>query len=102
MDTHAPPRPRYGYWLLVSVPLAVLLDVIFGGLARFTWCGFNTCLYQPGDPTLSISFLCGIAVITFLAVVLPPWTPGWHRPVVAGVIGLVIAGVAALFVFQPR
>lgn len=102
MSEQAPARPRYGYWLFVSIPVALALDVVFGGLARFSWCGFNTCLYKPGDPSVSITFLVVIGVVSFLALALPPWIPGWRRPVISAAAGLVAAAVTSLLVFQPR
>jgi len=37
--------------------------------------------------------------VTFLAVVLPPWIPGWKRPTIAGGVALVASAAAAASVF---
>ena len=96
----APRRPRYGYWLLASIPVALLVDSLFCGFASLAVCGFGSCRYEPRYLGLAVILIFAIWLVTFLAVVLPPWIPGWRRPVIAAVIGLVAAGVATLIAFQ--
>ena len=40
-----------------------------------------------------------VALVTFLAVALPPWIPGWRRPVIAAAAALVVVGIGAFWVF---
>ncbi|KQR53784.1 hypothetical protein ASF88_02725 [Leifsonia sp. Leaf336] len=103
----APPRrARYAYWLLASVPFALVLDVCLTGLADFAWCGLNSCLYptSPAESRMSllaaVPLLFGILLLTFLALALPPWTPGWKRPAIAGAVGLLAVGAATIVVFS--
>ncbi|MDR6971563.1 hypothetical protein [Leifsonia shinshuensis] len=35
-------RPRHGYWLLASIPLALAIDVCCAAFHRFWWCAFYT------------------------------------------------------------
>lgn len=93
-------RPRYGYWLLASVPVALALDLCFAGFARFWWCGFNTCLSGPGDIVGTTAWVVAAGFVMFLAVSLPPWVPGWRRPVTAAGAGLLISVLVALFAFR--
>lgn len=98
-------RSRSALWLLGSVPIAVVVDVILTGLARFAWCGFGRCLYPStaAEFTLTVvltgSLLGGILLVTWLAVALPPWIPGRRRPVIAAAVGLAAVAVACAFVF---
>jgi hypothetical protein len=98
----SPRRPRYGYWLLASIPVALFVDACFCGFAGLAVCGFGSCRYEPRYVGLAILLIFGIWLVTFLAVVLPPWIPGWRRPVIAAAIGLVTAAVATVIAFQLR
>ena len=98
-------RPHYAFWLLGSIPLAILVDVVLTGLARFAWCGFDRCLYPSTaaesmlNVVLTSSLLFGILLVTSLALALPPWIPGWRRPVIAAAAGLAAVAVASAVVF---
>lgn len=95
-------RPRYAFWLLASVPFALAVDAAAAGFGRFAWCGFGTgCADAPGVLPAALGCLGVIAGVTFLAVALPPWTPGWRRPVIASAAALAVTGLAALWVFPP-
>ncbi|QNE36405.1 hypothetical protein [Leifsonia shinshuensis] len=93
-----PRRPRHRYWLPASVALALALDVAAAGFGRFAWCGFG-CQDAPGVLPVALGSVGVVAVVTLLAVALPPWTPGWRRPVIAAAAGLAAAGLAAVWVF---
>lgn len=82
-------------------PVALFLDLWVAAFAHFAYCGLAYCRYEPGD--LATPLVClGVAwLLMFLAVVLPPWIPGWRRPVVAAAAGLVVAVAAAIYAFQP-
>lgn len=101
VDTETPSRrPRYGYWLLASVPVALFIDFWFAAFAAFSWCGLNYCLNAPSDGGTTVGYVAGVWVVTFLAVALPPWIPGGRRPAIAAAIGLLVAGLAALYAFR--
>ena len=95
-------RGQYACWLWASVPVALIIDVGLTGLAGFTWCGFNTCHYSSTSAELRISvmttipLLFGVFLVTFLAVVLPPWIPGWKRPTIATAVGLMALTAASV------
>ncbi|MGN7797842.1 hypothetical protein [Leifsonia sp. 22587] len=93
-------RPRHGYWLLASIPLALAIDVCCAAFGRFWWCAFNTCLYAPGDVVGTSLWVAAAGVVMFLAVALPPWIPGWRRAAIAGGAALIVAVPAALFAFR--
>lgn len=95
-------RPRFAFWLVASVPFALAVDAAAAGFGRFAWCGFGPgCTDAPGVLNVALGSLGVVAVVTFLAVALPPWTPGWRRPALAAVAALTAAGLASLWVFPP-
>ncbi|MEN2741617.1 hypothetical protein ABCS02_27855 [Microbacterium sp. X-17] len=91
-----PPRPVL--WLAASVPVALVVDALVAGFGRFAWCGFG-CSQAPGDVGVALGSLAIVAVVTFLAVALPPWIPGWRRPVIAAGAALMVVGIGAFWVF---
>lgn len=93
--------PRPVFWLAASVPVALVIDVFVAGIGKFAWCGFG-CSEAAGDAGFAYGSLAVVALVTFLAVALPPWIPGWRRPVVAGAAALVVVGFGALWVFLFR
>ncbi|WP_434315516.1 hypothetical protein [Leifsonia sp. P73] len=90
--------PRPVLWLAASVPVALVIDVFVAGFGRFAWCGFG-CSQAPGEAGVALGSLSIVALVTFLAVALPPWMPGWRRPVVAAAVALVVVGIGASWVF---
>lgn len=90
--------PRYPVWLALSLPAALVIDVCVAGFGRFAWCGFG-CATQAGDLGVAVVCLAIVAVVTFLAVALPPWIPGRRRPVIAAVAALMAVVLGALWVF---
>ena len=102
MDAQTTPqRPRYSFWLLASIPLALFLDVWVVGFARFAYCGLAYCLNHPGDVVTSVACLAVAGFVMFLAIALPPWIPDWRRPLIAAAAGVLIAVVGGVYAFQP-
>jgi hypothetical protein len=94
-------RPRYAFWLLASVPFALLLDIWVLAFGRFAYCGLAYCRNHPGDIVTPVVCLCVAGFLVFLAVVLPPWIPGWRRPVIAAAAGAVVALAGSVYAFLP-
>ena len=97
-------RPRHALWLLASVPVALLIDVCLTGWAVFAWCGFGTCydaqtVADSRVGWVTIPLLCGVFVVSFVALALPPWIPGWRRPAIAATAAIVALVLASWTVF---
>lgn len=102
MDTEEPTRrPRYGYWLLASIPFALFLDVWVVAFGRFAYCGLAYCLNHPADIVTPVVCLCVAGFLVFLGVALPPWIPGWRRPVIAAAAGVLVAFAGSFYAFRP-
>ena len=96
--------PRYALWLLVSIPVALFIDVCLTGWAAFAWCGFGGCNYPHAGADSVVAFvtiplLGGVFVVTFLALALPPWIRRWRRPAIAATGALVALALASGAVF---
>lgn len=90
--------PRPVFWLAASVPVALVIDFCVAGFGRFAWCGFG-CTQPPANLGFVLACLAIVALVTFLAVALPPWIPGWRRPVIAAAAALVVVAIGAFWVF---
>ncbi|MGH1548247.1 hypothetical protein ACRAWB_03320 [Leifsonia poae] len=85
--------------MLVSIPVALFIDVCLTGWASFAWCGFGGCNYPHAGADSDVAFvtiplLSGVFVVTFLALVLPPWISGWRRPAIAATAAFVALALA--------
>lgn len=90
---------RWGLLLLVTVPLAFFIGFYPVSIARFSRCGIDRCLGDPGgfaSPSAAFGVQAAVfaGVIMLAALAITPWLrPVWMRLIVA----VVIAGLLAAF-----
>jgi hypothetical protein len=88
---------RWSLLLLLTVPLAFVIGFYPVSIARFSRCGINRCLGDPGgfaSPSAPFGVQAAVfaGVIMFAALIMTPWLrPVWLRLIVAVVIAVLLA-----------
>ncbi|HUG51794.1 MAG TPA: hypothetical protein VLZ78_12425 [Terrimesophilobacter sp.] len=90
---------RWSWLLLLTVPVAFFIGFYPVSIARFSRCGIDQCLGDPGgfaspSATFGVQAAIFAGVIMFAALAITPWLrPVWLRLIVA----VVIAGLLAAY-----